>query len=67
MNDFNFINNTSELLIAASVALDTHNDVLLEELIQINHNWMQTETEHTAQHQLLNTMLEAVYQLQSEA
>lgn len=71
MNDFNtntIIDNIytiPELLMAASIALDTHNDVMLEQLIQINHDWMQTEIEHDAQHQLLNAMLEAVYQLQS--
>jgi hypothetical protein len=56
-------NNLSELLIAAADALDVRDNNRMQELIDVNDNWMQTDEEHDAQHTLLKTMLGTIYDL----
>lgn len=52
--------NVTELMVAAAEALMNQDADALHELKQVTSNWLQSEEELSAQHAMLDAMLEAL-------
>jgi len=57
------VNSVNDLLVQAANALSKRDTETLEALVTVVHSWCQTEAERSAQLAMLDSMLEAAYEL----